>query len=291
MAIYSRNGQQVNTPFNQSGEEIYSAFDVFGTEVYAKIHTLKVMTYNVGTWYVGRHDNVPAEKDAEYYALQKGIIQQNNADILFLEEYCKEFSKTGRTAISILQECGYTYIHEQGGDNPQASNANGRCIASKFPISNYVANTFNDGGGMYYDYCSITVNGETINLVITHLHWQDRTKRASEMATIMTKLSDFNRFIFAGDFNSTNCYDETGLDYPILIEPLLDAGYNVANCSDFGFIITYSDEPDDSWTAVLDNIVTPGNMPIISAYRDETKFNDGLNDHIDHVPFIAIVEL
>lgn len=291
MAIYNKSGGQLFSAFGADALEIDSAFNADGVQVFSKNRTLKVMTYNVGTWYEGKHDNVPANQDAEYYALQKGMIIANDPDIICIEEYCKQFSKTGRTAISILQECGYAYIHEQGGDDPQASSANGRCIASKYPLSNYTARNFNDGSGTYYDSCVVSVNGIQINIVITHLHWNDRDKRASEIALIMSLLSGYTRFILAGDFNTYDNYDTEGLDYIAVIKPLIDAGYNVANGGNFGFIETYSDEPDGTWTGVLDNIVTSANIAITNVVVDETKLNDGLNERVDHIPLIATLEL
>lgn len=289
MAIYDKDGLELGMAFAPSGAELPSAFDADGVQVYTNIHNLKVMTYNVGSWYDGLHDNVPAEKDADYYALQKGIITRHNPDILFMNEYVQQFSKAGRTALSFLQECGFTYIHEQGGATTTVTN--GRCIASKYPLSNYTVRNFNDGSTYYYDTCTVTVGGVPISLMVTHLHWNDRSKRESELSTIMGVLSGFTRFIFAGDFNTTDCYDTTGLDYTAIIAPLINAGYNVANCGEFGFITTYYDQPTHGdYTGVLDNIVTSANIEITSVTRDETKLNDGLEDHIDHLPLIATLE-
>ena len=291
MAIYNENGVQIFSAFGADGLEKDSAYNAEGTQVFYKSRTLKVMTYNVGQWYEGKHDNIPADKDADYYALQKGIIQSNDPDILCLEEYVKQFSKAGRTAISILQECGYQYIHEQGGDNPQAASGTGRCIASKYPISNYTATTFSDGGGMYYDTCYINVQGLYIFVVITHLHWNNPSLRASEMATIMSAVQGKTRFIIGGDFNTIYGRDTSGQDYINVILPLINAGYHVANCGEFGFLITCSDYPEDDWTGVIDNIVTSANIEILDVYVDETKLHDGLNERVDHMPLVATLEL
>lgn len=292
MAIYNNNGIEISSAFGRTGVELNEAFAIDGTSVFLKDRTIKVMTYNVGTWYDGKHDNVPADKDAEYYALQKGMILSDDADIVCLEEYCKEFSKTGRTAYSLLAECGYTYIHEQGGDNPSASNANGRCIASKYPITGYTVRNFTDGSGLYYDTCTITVHGIAINVMVTHLHWNDREKRTSEMQTIMSVLAGFQTFILCGDFNTTDNYDVEGADYLAIIKPLIDAGYNVANGGAFGFKITYSSYPDNSWTACLDNIVTSSNIEMLGVVVDETKLNDGITtERVDHLPLISTLQI
>lgn len=291
MGIYERNGTELNTAFDKFSVELDNAYSADGANVFVKNRIIKVMTYNVGTWYEGKHDNVPSERDADYYALQKGIIQANDADIICIEEYAKQFSKAGRTGISVLQECGYTYIHEQGGDNPQAASAVGRCVASKYPITNYTERNFTDGGGMYYDSCTITVKGIPIFVVVTHLHWNNPTLRASEMATIMALVQDKSTFIIAGDFNTVYSRDTSRQDYINVIQPLINAGYNIANCGDWGFLITCSDYPEDDWTGVIDNIVTSSNIDILDVYVDETKMTDGLNERVDHMPLVATLEL
>ena len=291
MALYGKDGNELSQVFNPSGLEIGSAFNKDGGQVYSNVRTLKVMTYNVGEWYDGKHDNVPADKDADYYALQKGMILANNPDVLCMEEYTKQFSKAGRTANSLLLECGFSYIIETKGDSPTASPANGRCIASKFPIADYTVRNFGDGSQLYYDTCVITVRGIQIHFVITHLHWDDRSKRTSEMETIVGLLRGFDRFVLCGDFNTTDCYDTSGADYTAVIQQLVSEGYHLANCGDFGFKITYSSYSDNNWTAVLDNIVTSSNITILNVAVDETKLNDNLTERIDHMPLVATLQI
>lgn len=291
MAIYNKNGNELNIVFAADGTETASAFDAGGAQVYTNVRTLKVMTYNVGTWYDGKHDNVPAAQDADYYALQKGMILANEPDIICMEEYCKQFSKAGRTANSLLLECGYYYIQESLGDSPTASPANGRCIASKYPISNYTIRNFDDNSKLYYDSCIVTFRGVEIPLVITHLHWDDINKRTSEMQAIMSLLAGYNRFILCGDFNTVDNRSSSGADYQAILAPLANAGYNISNGGDFGFIRTYSSYPDNDWWACLDNIVTSANIDILDVEVDETKLNDSLVERIDHIPFTATLQI
>ena len=288
MAIYGRDGTELISAYSAGGLELDEAYASDGTLAFVRDRALKVMTYNVGSWYDGGHDIVPAEKDEQYYALQRAIIRQNNPDIMFMNEYTKRFSKMGRTSLSLLQEF-FPYIHEQGGDSDTVTS--GRCIASKFPISNYTVRPFNDGSGYYYDSCTVTIKNVAYNLVITHLHWDNRTLRTSEMSTIMSLVSGYERFILAGDFNTSDCFDTSGADYIAVVKPLVDAGYHVSNCGDFGFIETYFQEPTGTWHGVLDNTVTSSNMTTIDVYADETKLNDELTDKIDHLPLVTTIEL
>lgn len=288
MGIYSKSGLETSMAYAKSGSMLFQAYDIDGNELLGDLFDIKVMTYNVGTWYEGKHTNVPRAKDEEYYSLQDGMIQRNNPDILCMNEYCKQFSKTGRTALSMLQQY-FPYIHEQGGDNPDASNANGRCIASKYPITNYTVRNFNDGSGLYYDSCTVTVDGNPITVIVTHLFYSasDASKRVSELRTIISFMQTQERCILCGDLNTLNCKSTSGADYINMIQLLLDAGFHIANCGSFGFLVTYSDEPDGTWTGCLDNIVTSSNIQILSAHVDTTKLTDGLQERVDHMPLIA----
>lgn len=287
MSVYNKDGELLNTLYALPGTQCGKVYDVDGNAKYVK--GFVVMTYNVGSWYDGKHDIVPADKDADYYALQKEIIERYNPDVLFINEYTKQFSYAGRTAVSLLVELGFGFIYEVGGDTETTTR--GRCIASKYPLTDYIERDFTDGG-YYYDSCVINANGIPVNLVITHLHWDDRDKRTSEMQTIMSVLAGFQTFILCGDFNTTDNYDVDGADYVAIIKPLIDAGYNVANGGAFGFKVTYSSFPDNSWTACLDNIVTSPNIEITEVEVDETKLHDDITtERVDHLPLIATLQI
>ena len=284
MSIYSLSGVVLDNAHNAVGDSLPKAYDISGNMVFSlEPMQLKVMTYNVGSWYDGSHNVVPADKDSVYYALQSGMIQQNNPDIMLMNEYTKNFSKTGRTAKSLLEQY-FPYVREQGGDSDTV--VSGRCIASKYPISDYTVRNYTDGG-YYYDSCTITVNSTPINLIVTHLHWNDRNKRSSEIDTILALANGFDKCIIAGDMNTLDCRDTDGEDY-FLIEKFLTAGYRCANCTSFGFMDTYE---DNGWVGCLDNIVVSSNIEILSAYVDETKLSDSITDKTDHMPFIATINI
>ena len=290
MAIYNKDGTAILSPYGIDGIAKAQAYDINGNTLLTP--TIKLMAYNVGQWYLGNHDNVPANLDAEYYALQNGMIQSNDADILFLEEYTLQFSKTGRTALSMLQQY-YPYIHERGSSNPSSSSGAYCCICSKYPISNYTHNTFSDGSGLYYDTCTITVNGIEIFVVITHLYWvvNGSATRTAEVQTLLNAVSGKPYFIIGGDFNTFDFFNTSSVDYTAVIKPFVDAGYNIANGGDFGFLHTYSDYTTMDDSLCLDNIVTSANIDILDAYTDTTKATDSIVEKIDHLPLIAIVKI
>lgn len=279
--VYDINGSPLYSAYDKNAIELQSAFDVYGNSLFS------VMTYNVGQWYIGSGTNVPSAKDSQYYALQNGMLQNDDADIVFLEEYWKTFSGTGRTAKSILEQY-YPYIHEQGGD----SGYYGRCICSKYPIDNYTVHTYTNDAQRYYDSCDILFGGTSVTLVITHLSTVS-SERIAQLSELLSFLGTLDTFICAGDFNTLDCRSVGGQDYTDIIAPILSQGYHCANCSSFGFLDTYFDQTsprpnvDGGWAGCLDNIVTSSNISVGSAFVDTTKMTDGLTDKVDHMPLIA----
>ena len=281
MPTYDIDGQLMNAVYDADGT-VSSAYDIDGN----LLSELKVRlcAYNCGQWYIGGHDNIPAEYDETYYALQSGMISDIDADILLLEEYTAQFSKAGRTALSWLSQI-YPYYHEQG--NGTTTTVQQRAVYSKYPIANYTTHAFTDGSGYYFDTCTITVHGIPITVAVTHMHWNNRTYRVQEVGEILSVVASSDRFIVGGDFNLEDYYDTSGSDYTQTMKPFRDGGYNIANGAGFGFLTTYSDDPTGTYTGCLDNIVTSANITIDDVFVDTTKETDGLADKIDHMPLVA----
>ena len=295
MSIYDINGQTISDAYDVDGQSLDYAYDVEGEEVFRKAPlSLKLMTYNVGQWYLGNHDNVPSSLDAEYYALQNGMIQSQDADILFLEEYTLQFSKTGRTALSLLQQY-YPYIHERGISNPSSSSGAYCCLCSKYPISNYVHHNFADGYGMYYDTCTITIGNIEVFAVITHFYWVMNSEaatavRVAEAQQILNAISGKQYVILAGDFNTFDFFSTSSADYAVM-KVFLDAGYSIANGGAFGFLRTWTDQTTATDMLCLDNIVVTPNITFDDVYTDTTKLTDSIVEKVDHIPLVAEVTI
>lgn len=292
MSIYNIGGTELPSAFGKSGDELDVAYAVDGDIVFTKTNGIKVMTYNVGQWYDGTHTRVPSAKDADYYALQNGMLQAINPDILCLEEYLTQFSETGRSALTMLQQY-FPYIQEQNAVSSVSSGA-GRCICSKYPITNYTTHTYSQSGSpRYFDSCTITVDGVPITVVVTHLNYSasSEASRVNQLNELISFSQTQTRFISCGDYNMLDCKSTSGADYISMMTPLLNAGFHCANCTDFGFLETYSDQPVGAYTGCLDNIVTSANIQILSAYVDTTKLSDGLTEKTDHMPLIATLQI
>lgn len=286
MAMYDAEGNALTHVYDAQGNALTHAYDAEGNVIFSEAFAFKVMQYNCGQWYIGDHDNVPSAKDSEYFNLQSGIIQNVDADIILLEEYTAQFSKTGRTALSMLEDM-YPYYHEQ--TDGTTTTVTQRAIYSKYPISNYATHAFNDGSGYYFDTCDITISGLTIHFIYTHLHWNDISKRASEASVILADANQYDYVVIGGDFNTADNFSTSGADYIAVLKQFADAGYKLASGGDFGFLKTYS-SGSSVMESCLDNIIISPTLAFASVTVDHTKETDGIPDVIDHEPMIAVIE-
>lgn len=288
MSVYNKSGEPLLSVYSKSGDALARAYNASGNQIYPNGPiSLRIMSYNVGEWYYGDGDNVPADKDELYYALQNGMIQRNDPDVLCIQEYWKIFSKTGRTALSMLQQY-FPYIHEEGG----ASGYYGHCVCSKYPISNYTVRKYTDNNQRYYDSCTVTVNGIPITIVNTHLDLT-QAKRDLEIQELISYLRTQNRFVACGDYNTGITPTSANVEstaYINNVKPFIDAGFNTANFGNFGFLLTCVDRNNQTHY-YLDNIYTSGNISVSDAYVDDTKLSDLIDDPIDHMPLVADIEL
>lgn len=288
MSIYNLSGSALYKCYDLQPQEKQTAYDLTGNVVFSEPSSgIVVMEYNVGEWYIGDGHIVPAEKDEEYYALQNGMIASANPDIMLICENRQNFSEAGRTTLSMLSQY-FPYIQQQGNSGYMS-----RAICSKYPFTNYTTHNFGDGESNYYDSCTMTIDGKTVTVIVTHLKYSggSQATKLAQFATLMNYLATLDSFICGGDFNQLSCKDSSGSDYTDMIVPMLQAGYNVANCGDLGFFITYSNMPVDSWDGCLDNIVTSSDISIVSAHSDNTKLTDNIQDKCDHMPLVAVIEL
>lgn len=279
MAIYDASGNVLSKAYDESGEELLYAYDSDGSVLYQKSSSgiaLKVMTYNVGQWYIGSGSIVPSASAEAYYALQNGIIQRANADVLCINEYRDDLSSS-ISAYEMLQQY-YPYIITQQG----TTNYQNRAICSKYPITNYTK----DAESYYLDTATIIIGAKEVTIGVLHMN-TSYDSRVAKLDRIINQWAGVDDLIICGDFNTTTIYNDvttTADDYNSIISPLLSEGFNLANCSDFGFMHTYN---ENNWYGCLDNIVTSSNIEITNAYVDATKQTDSISDKVDHMPLIA----
>lgn len=289
MSIYTANGIVVYSAFDVNGCGLTSAYNANGNLVWTSgPPSIKVMQYNVGGWYDGSGTNVPAADDEDYYELQHGMLVNNDPDILVLQEYWTQFSESGRSALTMLQSL-FPYVETRDGD----STYYGHAICSKYPISNYTSRKFSGEANRYYDSCTVTVDQTPITVINTHLHPSSIEARATEVEELITFLQAYPMVICSGDLNSVSCYNTSDADYVAVIKPVVDAGFRVANCGDFGFFGTYQNVWQGSpYQRDLDNVIVSPNLTITSVSVDTTKLTDSIaHDRVDHMPFIATIQI
>ena len=284
MIVFDHKGKIIPEVYNSAGVEISSAYTVDGTALPQSGFSLKIMEYNVGQWYNGNHVYVPPEKYESYRNLQEGMIANADADIAFLCEYSTDFN-VGHSAKSMLDEY-FPYIIEHTKPYVEGQDISGWqfAICSKYPLSSFEFHKYANNQNPYYASCKITVNDVPIELVITHLDWDQTEVRAEETVILLNYLDNFPNFILAGDFNTLASSTATA-DFQNVIQPMLNKGYQVANANGERFLPTYN----NGWDGYLDNIVTSDNMTISNVYVDQTKKNDLIDDKIDHMPLLATI--
>lgn len=289
MSIYDLTGSPLSDAYNVSGDALSLAYDKSGDIIYTAGDRLKVMTYNVGGWYIGSGRNVPAaEKDA-YYALQTGMIEAAAPDILFINEYLEEFSDDGTSALTMLQSL-FPYVE-------RVTNGTyfGRAICSTYPISNYSSHTFSVGSPYYYDSAEVVIDGTPVTLVVIHLIVNPETTRYTQAQELLAYLQTLDTFICAGDFNtgiSTNTATTSSTEYEKFVKIFVDAGFHTANFGSSGFMVTCNDGVNGTGTDwYIDNIITSADIDVVSAYVDTTKLTDGISGKTDHMPLIALLEV
>ncbi len=286
MAVYDKNGNSLLTVYDAEGNVLTQAYDIDGNPLLDQNPTrLKVMSYNVGGWYIGDGTYMPASSETAYRNLHVSMIQNADPDILCIQEYRKQFSQSGTQAIDILSPLFPYYEIRQ-----DTTTYYGHAIFSKYPISNYVTHSYTGDSNRYYDSCTVTIDGEELTVVNTHFHPTDASQRVAEVAQLLPYLETLDTFICCGDYNMIDCKTTEGADYIAIIEPILGEGYHSANCTDFGFLETFKNITS-GWTGCLDNIVTSSDITILQAYVDTTKLTDSISGKIDHMPLIATLQL
>lgn len=296
MAIYNKSGVQIYSAYKKDGTPVRQAYDRHGNLVFngEDGEHLKVMQYNVGGWYNGTGQSVPSAYDAPYYALQNGILQRHDPDILCIEEYRTQFTTGGRTAQSMLSQY-FQYIEERQGTTAYY----GHAVCSKYPILSYTENHYANDTARYYGLAVIDMDGTTLNVIVTHLS-TDGEKRPAQSLELLNYANTLTNVIVAGDFN-LHCHSKTDV-FPVngMVEwesyaPWVNAGYHLANNDDtFGFIDTMYNSTYEWWYG-LDNIIVSRNILIDSVYTDRTKVTDPITSDpnwlIDHIPIIAEITI
>lgn len=245
-----------------------------------------VMSYNVQTF-----TGINAQE-----AMQRDIIANNNPDIIGFQEFSYSDSTP---AIAANMLASYQYISRS---NPWHYMA----MASKTTkINDLVLDMYQhqdrgtDGqqreSARCYMKAYIYVNNKRVAWFNTHLSYIQDTPgieaKRGQMQELFNLVRDEERFIITADFNNT-ALSVSGEDYIQMFKPFVDAGYNLANCTEkTGFNKTWGSSTtatsQNELNYATDCIITSGNIDIVKVEYDMTKFNNLDGNQIDHIPIIA----
>lgn len=288
MAIYNINGVALESAYQKSGESAETAYNVLGDVVFESGErvTLKIMSYNVGQWYIGDGNRVPTDKKTEYFNLQDGTFSTYHPDILFMQEYLNTWCQDGSASSQLLSP----YFDNQQSTNDTNAYKGHSICSNGIALSNYTSHNFTTNKGNYptFESAEIMVSGKTITIVNTHNDYV-LSYQQQEVTDLLAFLANLDSFILCGDFNIDLSVEETtGDQYQNSVKRFLDAGYNVGNCV-LDWIPTYFGTSSPTGGKFTDQIVTSADIRIDSIYADTTKLTDGIGDKIDHLPLIAEV--
>jgi len=318
MAIYNISGTALSGCYDVDGNALNAAYDKSGNQIFSGGSdtpiTLKVMTYNVGQWYIGNGNIMSAELDPAFYDLQYGTFQRNDVDICGIEEYTAKFSEKPRQASDVVSPFfGYTSLRDAFTSNMYY----GHGFAAKYPLSNAVENAYSVGTNYYYK-ADVNVNGKTVALVVTHLS----TQTAQRIEQIPELLSYLNGLYAPNGSSGAKvpviCFGDFNMDLPSYsAEKDLYYASNFGMVNQAGFdgsaevvpkdVSTYEGHFTRFYTTMpssglgLDNILFSPNIEFVSAYVDEAKKNvadqsifinpvDG-KAKPDHMPLIATLRI
>lgn len=269
--IYNISGSPLNMEgYSSDGTALSNAYDKNGNELFFDV---VIMSYNI-QWFSGLNANIP---------LQKNIISTYEPDIIGIQEFQRHNSVEIPDATYDVFSPAYPFI-EMGN----YANKNG--IISKHQLRNFTTNIFTTSNQSYCT-ATVTINGKDIFLIDTHFATSDyeanKVQQASEICNV---LKNHECFILTGDFN-TVCKSVNDTEYTTIMKQFVDAGYNIANCSNqHGFIDTWTDGHTSGGTWYpCDHIITSPNIRINNVIADRQKIAvaQQTGQSIDHLPLIA----
>lgn len=275
MAIYDTNNNSLDSVYDIGGELLGQVYDIDGNELIEPIQTeLVVMSYNV-QGFTGLNSNT---------SMQEGIINTYNPHIVGLQELGmnSSFPLVGAT---VFADYPYKYLSPPIYNRP--------AIASKIQLNNAVGNEFanQDGETKGYQKSYFNFGGKSICWINAHLSTSDNeSAKVAQAHELYEMVQNESYFIITGDFN-TVCKNTSATEYTTIMKQFVDAGYNVANCSEqFGFTDTWTSGSTASGTWYpCDHIIASTNIEMNTVIVDTTKIDvaSQTGQSIDHLPIIA----
>lgn len=290
MAVFNKNGVQINNVYDGNGDSIQQCYDKYGNPLLGENGgtTLTVMQYNVGQWYTGSGQRMPDSRYDVYSEMHREIIKSNNPSIVAFEEYVDPVI-SDISVIDMIGDLLPNRITGGGSETYQRKAIYTRDLELSQPVTQRLT-------WGYLVRTTAQIGGKTLNLICTH--WSNTAEqRAAESATVFELSETLDNVIIFGDINTT-CYSVEDQDYIDVMERWVDAGYHCSNCSnEFGFYNTwfaghnFETVDYESRGAPNDCIITSPNIRINEVYLDRHKIPvcEALGLRLDHAPMVASV--
>ena len=240
-----------------------------------KENTLTVMTYNVQYF-----DGLNADTE-----MQSEILDEYNASVIGFQEFRRgKIKQDGENAV-IPSRYWNVRVDETSLPNAIVTNYGLSNVKRHFFVNQY---STEDKG---YITGELKFKGKTVFFISTHLTTEaHNTQKYAQMEELFNLVQTKESFILVGDLNTT-CQNTSHNDYINMIKPFVDAGCNVANCSEqFGFIGTHSDGKSSSSSFYpRDNIIASADFTMSNVRRDTIKITaaETQDKVIDHVALIC----
>ena len=281
MAVYNINGNKVELVYDVSSERLQQVYDINKNRLL--VDSIVVMSYNVQDY-----KGINAQQ-----AMQNAIISKYDADIIGVQEF---YGTDTIPTIASSMFNGYNLY--------RSNHKNFIAIASKSTLSDITVADYQSQDpkdmSQYSETRSyikgyFTHKGKRICFINTHLCFLTTSYKYQQMSELFALAENEEYCIITGDFNFFGL-SVSDNDYINMYKPFVDAGYNLANCTeDRGFTKTYSNSTTatslDDFTNAADNIIVSGNININNVIYDLTKLNYLNGSVIDHIPIIATLQI
>ena len=257
--VYNNNSATMYLP-----SEIKFTKESYGPE---NPNSVRIATWNIGHFSLGHKDYSTIEdtqfamKNADFSDYINNAI---DADIMFLNEYSKKFTKNKYLAKDTIFK-GYDTVYE-GPQRNYSCNA----VYSKIEISQPEVHEFEcnkdlgklgqyapEGADYYFVTTDLVINGTTVKLVSTHLAFGSNNIVANQIKELIEYCEQYEHVVLLGDWN-VNTFSDFNL--------FTDAGYTLGN--------TDKNMPTYEGGSSLDNIVYKG-----VTVTDFTLAGTDLSDH------------
>ena len=224
-----------------------------------------MMTYNIGHFNYGVGVGLPSSIYAEKLNNYKNFLESCGCSIIGIQEYATYIDEA-QTISSDTALFDLNYPKNGGQTNLWCA------LKSKYRFYNKESGSF---GNRPYVAATMNVNGNPVYFLCVHLSpgAANASARVTEAQQIIQKVSNKTRYVIFGDFNPEPGEEDS------LFSLFASENMNLANCGNFGKIVTYHNDP----RYIIDNIITSSNITIENAYSLDVY--SLLSS--DHLPLIA----